>query len=46
MMESKKIAIYGGSFNPPTQSHFQILKMVMEEIKVDGCNLDEIWMVP
>lgn len=46
MMETKKVAIYGGSFNPPTMSHFLILKMVLEEITIDGQKLDEIWMVP
>ena len=46
MMERKKIAVYGGSFNPPTMSHFQILRMVLEEIKVDGEHFDEAWMIP
>lgn len=45
-MEKKLIAIYGGSFNPPTSSHFQILGKVMEEITIDGKSFDEIWMVP
>lgn len=46
MMERKKIAVYGGSFNPPTMSHFQILRMVIEEITVEGENFDEAWMIP
>eukprot|EP00344_Euplotes_crassus_P012546 CAMPEP_0196994490 /NCGR_PEP_ID=MMETSP1380-20130617/775_1 /TAXON_ID=5936 /ORGANISM="Euplotes crassus, Strain CT5" /LENGTH=193 /DNA_ID=CAMNT_0042409879 /DNA_START=86 /DNA_END=667 /DNA_ORIENTATION=- len=27
-------------------SHFEILKIVMEEVKVEGRNFDEVWMVP
>ena len=46
MDAKKKIAVYGGSFNPPTMSHFQILTMVMDQIKVDGQKFDEIWMIP
>lgn len=45
-MKRKAIAIYGGSFNPPTMSHYQILKKVVEDIKVGGKNIDEAWMVP
>lgn len=45
-MEKKKVAIYGGSFNPPTMSHFEIMKMVMDDIQVDGKPFDEVWMVP
>lgn len=45
-MERKKIAVYGGSFNPPTMSHYEIMKMIIEEVTVDGEPLDEIWMVP
>lgn len=45
-MERKKIAVYGGSFNPPTMSHYEIMRMIIEEVKVDGESLDEIWMVP
>lgn len=45
-MDRKKIAIYGGSFNPPTMSHYNIMKMVMEDITVDGSQFDEVWMVP
>lgn len=45
-MERKKIAVYGGSFNPPTMSHYEIMRMIIEEVKVDEEPLDEIWMVP
>ena len=45
-MERKKIAVYGGSFNPPTMSHYEIMRMIIEEIKVDDQPLDEIWMIP
>ena len=46
MMDKKKIAVYGGSFNPPTMSHYQIMKMLIDEIKVDGDPIDEVWMIP
>mmetsp|Transcript_35411 Transcript_35411/g.40941 ORF Transcript_35411/g.40941 Transcript_35411/m.40941 type:complete len:210 (-) Transcript_35411:26-655(-) len=45
-MEKKLVAVYGGSFNPPTMSHFEIMRMVIEEVKVGDQNFDEVWMVP
>ena len=42
----KCIAIYGGSFNPPTMSHYQIMKMLVEEIDINDQPISEVWMVP
>lgn len=40
------VAIYGGSFNPPTMSHYQIMQMIIEEIKINGESISEVWMIP
>lgn len=45
-MERKKVAVYGGSFNPPTMSHFEIMRMIIDDIKIDDKSLDELWVVP
>jgi nicotinate-nucleotide adenylyltransferase len=40
-MQSKRIGIYGGAFNPPTLGHTHVIKSVLEADVVD-----EIWVVP
>jgi len=35
----KKIAIYGGSFNPPTKGHMEVINAVLPHV-------DEVWVVP
>jgi nicotinate-nucleotide adenylyltransferase len=35
----KKIAIYGGSFNPPTKGHMEVIKAVLPHV-------DAVWVVP
>lgn len=46
MMDKRKIAVYGGSFNPPTKSHYEIMRMLIEEIKIKDESVDEVWMIP
>ncbi len=41
MGKTKKVAIFGGSFNPPTKSHEAIARACM-----DQADLDEIWLMP
>jgi nicotinate-nucleotide adenylyltransferase len=41
MRKDKKIAILGGSFDPPTLAHVHIAKLVKEKTDVD-----EVWLVP
>ena len=41
-MEKKIIAVFGGSFNPPTVAHIELAKQVLKNIK----NLDKIIFVP
>ncbi len=40
-MNKKKIAIFGGAFNPPHHGHAQVLNLVSKHF--DG---DEIWVMP
>jgi len=35
----KKIAIFGGSFNPPTKAHFEVAQRCLEIV-------DEVWLMP
>lgn len=41
VQKNKKIAFFGGCFNPPTIAHIEIAKMVVEK-----CELDELYFVP
>ena len=41
-MKKRIIAVFGGSFNPPLNSHFEIAKKVCEEFK----NVEKIIFVP
>lgn len=41
-MEKKTIAIFGGSFNPPLNSHLLIAKQILKEYK----NIEKIYFVP
>ena len=41
-MNKKIIAVFGGSFNPPTVAHIELAKQVLKNIK----NLDKIIFVP
>ena len=36
----KKIALFGGSFNPPHDGHFQAMEHIYKEL-----NVDEVWMM-
>lgn len=36
---NNKIAIYGGSFNPPTKGHIEVIKTVSPYV-------DEVWVIP
>ena len=42
MLKNKTIAIFGGSFNPPLNSHFSIAEQIIEEYK----NIEKIVFVP
>lgn len=46
MMTSKRVAVYGGSFNPPTMSHFLIMEMILNKVKIGSDPIDEVWMIP
>ena len=35
MKEKKEIVIYGGSFNPPTETHLQIIEYLYKEKMFD-----------
>lgn len=41
-MEKKTIAVFGGSFNPPINSHLMIAKQILEKDK----NIEKIFFVP
>ncbi len=41
-MENKIIAVFGGSFNPPLNSHFSIAQQIIEEYE----NIEKIIFVP
>ena len=41
-MEKKSIVIYGGSFNPPLNSHFSIAQQVLNEYE----EVDKIVFIP
>lgn len=36
----KKISIFGGSFNPPTTAHCEIMRRLLEQ------DFDQVWVVP
>lgn len=40
MKRKKKIAIYGGAFNPITTGHIQVAQFVLNS------NFDEVWLMP
>ena len=40
--KNKRIAILGGTFNPPTIAHIKIMLNILEKCN----NIDEIWMEP
>ncbi len=42
MLEKRTIAIFGGSFNPPLNSHFSIAEQIIEEYE----NIEKIVFVP
>lgn len=42
MLEKRTIAIFGGSFNPPLNSHFSIAEQIIEEYE----NIEKIIFVP
>ena len=42
MLKNKTIAVFGGSFNPPLNSHFSIAEQIIEEYK----NIEKIVFVP
>ena len=41
-MSVKRIAVYGGSFNPPTQSHMQLIEIVANKTNY----FNEVQVVP
>lgn len=40
-MKSKKIALFGGSFNPPHEGHFEMARRVARRKSID-----EVWILP
>ena len=41
-MQNKGIAIFGGSFNPPLNSHLELAKQVIKNL----CNIEKVIFVP
>lgn len=41
LKNTNKIALFGGSFNPPHQGHFAVLKELIQ-----NPNFDEVWLIP
>ncbi len=45
-MSMKKIAMFGGSFNPPHLGHFQLAETVIQELELDALLLIPVFIPP